>query len=206
MRILHITDCLRGGGIQNFLLSLLPEQVKQKNEVTLIVIEQYDYDYCRHLDSVLTSNGVKVICLNKAKHNKVSMLRTIIACRSVIGKIRPNIVNTHGTMSHIYGAVSVIGKPFPQVITVHNAPEPWPLSCKLLCNGKPLIFCSKSAFDMRQQNASLMAAIDNGISPEIVRSTDKVDLRQDLSLKPSDHVIVLVGSLRPQKIMSFLKI
>lgn len=205
MRILHITDCLRGGGIQNFLLSLLPEQVKQKNEVTLIVIEQYDYDYCRHLDSVLTSNGVKVICLNKAKHNKVSMLRTIIACRSVIGKIRPNIVNTHGTMSHIYGAVSVIGKPFPQVITVHNAPEPWPLSCKLLCNGKPLIFCSKSAFDIRQQNASLMAAIDNGISPEIVRSTDKVDLRQDLSLKPSDQVIVLVGSLRPQKNYEFLK-
>ena len=29
MKIVHIANCLRGGGIQNFLLSLLPEQVKQ---------------------------------------------------------------------------------------------------------------------------------------------------------------------------------
>ena len=205
MQIIHITDCLRGGGIQNFLLSLLPEQVKQKNDVMLIVIEQYDYDYCRHLDSVLTSNGVKVICLNKIKHNKASMIRTIVTCRSVIGEIQPDIINTHGTMSHIYGAVSVLGKPFPQVITVHNAPEPWSWSCKLLCKNKPLIFCSKSAYDMRQQNARKMTAIDNGISPDIVRSTNKVDLRQELSLDPSDKVIVLVGSLRPQKNYEFLK-
>ena len=68
MRILHITNCLRGGGIQNFLLSLLPEQVKQGHEVSLVVIEQYDYDYCRHLDGILTSNGVTVICLNNAPY------------------------------------------------------------------------------------------------------------------------------------------
>ena len=205
MRILHITNCLRGGGIQNFLLSLLPEQVKQGHEVTLIVIERYDYDYCRHLDSILTSNGVKVICLDKIRHNKKSMLYTVLACRKLTKKMKPDIVNTHGIMAHVYGAVSVMGKQFPQVITVHNAPEPWPLSCRLLCNDKPLIFCSSSAFDMRQQNATKMVAIDNGISLDIVRSNVSVDLKKELSLKYSDKVIVLVGSLRPQKNYEFLK-
>lgn len=205
MRILHITNCLRGGGIQNFLLSLLPEQVKQGHEVSLVVIEQYDYDYCRHLDGILTSNGVTVICLNKVRQNKLSMLRTIMVCRKIAKEMKPDIINTHGIMAHIYGAVATIGKSFPHVITVHNAPEPWPLSCKLLCKDKPLIFCSQSAFDMRQQNVSKMKAIDNGISHDIVRSANGVDLKSELSLKPSDKVIVLVGSLRPQKNYEFLK-
>lgn len=205
MRILHITDCLRGGGIQNFLLSLLPEQVKQGNDVTLIVIELYDYDYCRHLDSMLIERGVRVICLNKTPHNKLSMLRTIIKCRNLIGKTNPDIVNTHGTMSHIYGAAAVLGKRIQQVTTIHNAPEPWPLGCKLFCAGKPNIFCSKSAYEMRQQHSGQMTTIENGISPEIIKSNETVDLRQELSLQKTDKVIVLVGSLRPQKNYEFLK-
>lgn len=55
MKIIHICNCLRGGGIQNFLLSLLPEQAKQKHQVTLIVIEKYDYEYCEHLEYILTN-------------------------------------------------------------------------------------------------------------------------------------------------------
>lgn len=205
MHILHITNCLRGGGIQNFLLSLLPEQVKQGHEVSLFVIERYDYDYCWHLDRILKNNGVKVLCLNKIKHDKKSMLQTILTCRTKVKTIRPDIINTHGVMAHVYGAVSVIGEPFEQVITVHNAPEHWSLSCKLLCKNKPLIFCSRSAFDMRQQIAKNMSVIDNGISPDIVRSSNSFDLKKELSLKPSDKVIVLVGSLRPQKNYEFLK-
>lgn len=205
MKIAHITDCLRGGGIQNLLLSLLPEQVKQGHEVTLIVIEQYDYDYCRHLDCMLADCGVKVLCLNKIKHNKLSMLRTISICRKKVGKIQPDIVNTHGTMSHIYGAIAVLGKRILQVTTIHNAPEVWPQICKLFCSAKPHIFCSVSAFDMRQQNSGRMTIIENGISSAIVKNTDKANLKKELSLKPSDKVIVLVGSLRPQKNYEFLK-
>ena len=50
--------------MQNFLLSLLPEQVKQGHEVWLFVIERYDYDYCEHLESVLIGYGVRVVRLN----------------------------------------------------------------------------------------------------------------------------------------------
>lgn len=205
MRILHIADCLRGGGIQNFLLSLLPEQVGQGHEVMLVVIERYDFDYCQHLDDVLQANGVKVVCLGKVKHSKLSMLRTILACRKLIRKTRPDIVNTHGVMSHTYGAVSVLGGGIPHVTTVHNAPERWTTVCRWLCGGKPLIFCSESAYEMRVQSSSKMATIENGISSSIVKTDSRVDLRNELSLRPSDKVIVLVGSLRQQKNYEFLK-
>lgn len=205
MRIVHICNCLRGGGIQNFLVSLLPEQVKQGHDVTIIVIEKYDYDYCSHLEGIMLRNGVKVVRLNKTRGNKKSILQTIVKCRKIIADIKPDVVNTHGQMSHTYGAVSVFAKEAKQVMTIHNAPEIWPSYLKLLCGNKPMIFCSRAAYKMRQYNSKKMIAIDNGISRSIVHSDDTVDLRNELGLAPSDKVIVLVGSLRPQKNHVFLK-
>ncbi|MBO8478450.1 MAG: glycosyltransferase [Bacteroidetes bacterium] len=205
MNIVHITNSLRGGGIQNFLLSLLPEQVMQGHKVWLIVIEKFDYDYCNHLAGILRRKGVSVICLEKIKHNRLSMLKTIYYCRRNIKKIAPDIVNTHGEMSHIYGVFSVLYRKIHQVITVHNAPEIWPKSYHFFCRKKPLIFCSEAAYDMRRQKSIFMRTIENGVSPSIVKTQDKVDLRQELSLKETDKVIVLVGSLRPQKNYIFLK-
>lgn len=205
MRIVHIIDCLNGGGIQNFLLSLLPEQVKQGHMVELIVIERYGYDYCYHLESIFSVGGVRVHRLNKKRHNKLSLIRTILKCRKLISGISPDILNTHGVMSHIYGALSTLCKRIGHVITVHNAPENWSKACKFLCSSKPLIFCSQSAFDMRLQNSRKMQVIENGISPDAVRCESKVDLKEELSLMPTDRVIVLVGSLRPQKNYEFIK-
>lgn len=205
MRIIHIVNCLRGGGIQNFLLSLLPEQVKQGNDVRLVVVEEYDYDYCKHLDSILVKNGVKVECLNKRRHDKISMLKTVITCCMLVRKMQPDIVNTHGEMSHVYGALAVMWTNIKQVVTIHNAPEIWPKSCVLFCSNKPLIFCSQSAFDLRKQKNKTIIVIENGISPEIVRSDQVIDLKAELSLSSSDKIIVLVGSMRPQKNYKFLK-
>lgn len=147
MKIIHITNCLRGGGIQNFLLSLLPEQASMGHEVFLIVIEKYDYEYCFHLEQILSNNNVNVIRLNKSRSNKISLIKTIIKCRSLIKNINPDIVNTHGEMSHFYGAISVAGKGNKQITTIHNAPEKWSYGAKLLCNDKPLIFCSDAAYN-----------------------------------------------------------
>ncbi|MCM1295734.1 MAG: glycosyltransferase family 4 protein [Muribaculaceae bacterium] len=205
MKIVHICDCLRGGGIQNFLLSLLPEQVSQGHDVTLIVVERYDYDYCQHLDNVMTSRNVKVICLGKTKNNKLSLLKTIFKCRRIIAEIAPDIINTHASMSHTYGCYSVVGQNMKHVLTIHNAPEIWPTYLHFLCHDKPLIFCSQAAYNMRKQNSPLMVSIDNGISRDIVHSSDVVDLRDELNLKSTDKIIVSVGSLRPQKNYTFIK-
>lgn len=205
MKIVHICNCLRGGGIQNFLLSLLPEQVKIGNNVILIVIEKFDYDYCTYLEEVMTRNGVKVIRLNKTRGSKKSMIRTILRCRRMVGEIKPDIINTHGSMSHTYGAVAVMNRKIKDVLTIHNAPERWPKDTFFLCSNKPLIFCSRAAYDMRLQNSTKMQTIDNGISRSIVHVDDAVDLREELGLSSTDKVIVLVGSLRPQKNYVFLK-
>ena len=92
MIILHITNCLRGGGIQNFILSLLPEQASMGHKVFLVVIEKYDYEYCFHLERILSNNNVTVIRLNKSRSNKISLIKTIIKCRNLIKSINPDIV------------------------------------------------------------------------------------------------------------------
>lgn len=205
MRILHITNSLRGGGVQNFLLSLLPEQVKQGHKVCLIVIEKYDYEYCEHLEEILQSYNVQVLRLNKTRHNKVSLIRTLQSCRRQVWLFHPDIINTHIGLAHLYGAVSVTGRNIKQVLTIHNAPERWSTVIKLCCKNRPLIFCSRSAYEMRLQNSKMMRAIDNGVSSDIVHTDAIVDLRKELGLNPSDKIIVSVGSLRPQKNYTFLK-
>lgn len=205
MNVIHITNCLRGGGIQNFLLSLLPEQVLMGHKVFLIVIEKYDYEYCFHLEQILKNCNVAVIRLNKSRSNKISLIKTIIKCRNIVKSINPDIVNTHGEMSHVYGAVSVVGRRNKQIVTIHNAPEKWPYSAKLLCNDKPLIFCSDAAYNLKQQVSNIMTIINNGINEKIVHTNDVVDLRQELHLDKHDKIVVLVGSMRPQKNYLFLK-
>lgn len=205
MKIIHICNCLRGGGIQNFLLSLLPAQAKQKHQVTLIVIEKYDYEYCEHLERILIDYNINVVRLNKIRNNKYSMFKTILKCRDIVKKIKPDIVNTHGEMSHEYGAIAVFAQNTKQIITIHNAPEIWSIPLKILCSKKPLIFCSHAAYTMRTQNSKTMIPIDNGISRDIVHSKKIVDLRKELGLSSSDKIIISVGSLRPQKNYIFIK-
>lgn len=202
---MHIANCLRGGGLQNFLVSLLSEQSNNGHDVYLVVVERYDYDYCQYLEDKLTNNRVKVIRLNKNRGSKVSLIRTIFKCRKIVSECSPDIINTHGGMSHVYGALCVLRKSIPHVLTIHNAPEIWPLYIKKLCKNRPLIFCSQSAYDMRVQESYMMATIDNGISRDIVCSNNIVDLRKEIGLSNNDKVIVLVGSLRLQKNYEFLK-
>ncbi|HJG07524.1 MAG TPA: glycosyltransferase family 4 protein [Megamonas hypermegale] len=205
MVILHITNCLRGGGIQNFLLSLLPEQVSIGHRVLLIVIEKYDYDYCFHLEKLLRDNGVIVIRLNKIRSNKVSFFKSLIRCCRIVNEIKPNIVNTHGEMSHVYGSICTLGRNIKQIITIHNAPEVWPISARILCKNKPLVFCSEAAYRLRKQVGQNMITINNGVSEKIVRTCKRVDIREELNLKKTDKIIILVGSMRPQKNYLFLK-
>lgn len=205
MNIIHITDSLRGGGVQNFLLSLLPEQVKLGHKVTLIVVEKNTYDYCVKLEKKLKDHNVQVINLGKERGNKISFLKTLLACRKKINSIKPNVVNTHGGMSHLYGTFSTEFTSLLHVLTIHNAPEYWNLPNKLLNSKKPLIFCSDAAYDMRVQHNTNIVAINNGVSADLIRTNEVVDLRKELHLEETDKIVVLVGSLRPQKNYEFLK-
>jgi glycosyltransferase involved in cell wall biosynthesis len=205
MKILHLLHSLRGGGIQNLLLSLAPEQAKQGNDLTVVVIDEYDSEYCLHLEAILISKNVKVVRLNKTRGNKLSLIKAIYKLSKTIKSFRPDIINSHAEISHFYCAIATIFTNIPHVITVHNAPEEWNSILKLLCKNKPLIFCSQSAYDLRQQESNLMVVINNGISKEIIHSNEIADLRMEFGLSASARIIILVGSLRPQKNYPFLK-
>lgn len=110
MKIIHILNSLKGGGIQNFILSLAPEQKKLGCDVSIIVVDRDTYEYSKHLKDILVNNGVKVYYLNKILHNKISFIKTLINCRKLVQSLRPDIINSHGEMSHIYGAFSTIGR------------------------------------------------------------------------------------------------
>lgn len=205
MRILHIAQSLLGGGVQNLLLSLLPEQVKMGDEVGLIVIDRYSRDYCCVLERKLTQRGVQVFRLNKTVRSKLSLATTLVKCRNIVAKFNPDVLNSHTTLPNIYGAVSLMFSTVPQIITVHNGPEHWGMLNKLLNNNAPLIFCSQSAYELRLQKNKDIIAIDNGVSEYIVRSDMKVDLRKELGLGEKAKIVVCVGSLRPQKNYALLK-
>lgn len=206
MKIVHIISCLKGGGIQNFLVSLAPEQVKMGHDVSVIITDEDKLDYSNHLRDILVSKGVKVYNLNKRLHNKWSFLKTLLDCRKLLGQLSPDILNTHGGLQHIYGALSAIGrKGIKHIITIHNGPDHWNILNKLLNSSKPLIFCSHSAYDLRLQKNKNIIAIDNGISADIIKTDAVVDLRDELKLPKDAIVILLVGSLRPQKNYEFLK-
>ena len=63
MKIIHILNSLKGGGIQNFILSLAPEQKKLGCDVSIIVVDRDTYEYSKHLKDILVNNGVKVYYL-----------------------------------------------------------------------------------------------------------------------------------------------
>ena len=205
MKIVHIIHSLRGGGIQNFILSLAPEQATKGNNVTVIVIDKYDSDYCEPLENILKNNNIETVRLNKKRGDKISFINAISCCRRLIKKINPDIVNSHAEISHLYGSVATMFTNISHVLTVHNAPEHWNGLLRFVSRNKPLIFCSHAAYELRQQESNSMIAIDNGISRNIVHSDDVVDLRKQNGLMPNDKVIVSAGSLRPQKNYSFLK-
>ena len=199
MRILHIAQSLLGGGVQNFLVSLLPEQVKMGHEVGLVVIDRYTRDYCHKLEHVFTDNGVKVFLLNKKVGNKTSFIKTVIKAIRITRHFKPDIVNSHTNLPDLYGSLVTAFTKAKLVITIHNGPEIWGLANKILNRNTPLIFCSQSAFELRTQKNKNIIAIDNGISEKIVKTDKVIDLRKELGLDADAKIIVSVGSLRPQK-------
>lgn len=206
MNIVHILICLRGGGIQNFIISLAQDQVVQGHNVSVFVIEKYDYDYCFHLENILLAKGVDVIRLNKTRSSMISRIKTMFKFRHLLSQMNVDVLNSHGEMSHFYALFATYFTKVQHVYTIHNAPEIWGMGLKILARKpKNLIFCSRSAFEMRTQKGRRMEAIDNGVALNIVKTENVVDLRTELSLKKSDIIIVLVGSLRPQKNYALLK-
>ncbi len=199
MIITHITTSLGSGGIQGFVQSLACEQVKLGHDVYVIVIQKYTSDFDYIMENVMSENGVKIFCLQKEIHNKISLVKTILLCRKVIKRINPDIINSHGVLSHIYGSFCRKSKRPKHIITLHCTPELWPKPLYFFCRNVPLIACSQAAYDGRVQRNKLVVCSPNGVSPDLVRTDMVCDIRKELGLDSSAKIVVSVGNMRAQK-------
>lgn len=204
MKIAHILLSLKGGGIQNFLLSLAPEQVKMGHEVVVIITDEDDLTYSIKNTEYLESFGISVFKLNRKVSDKVSFFKTWLTLRKLLNGIQPDIVNSHGIYCHNASAFAVFGTRMKHCCTIHSAPERWGKMAKIMNYNTPLIFCSDAALQLRGQSSSQMIAINNGIDEKSVRSTMVVDLHKEQNIPSNDKIVVLVGSTRPPKNYSFL--
>lgn len=199
MKIVHMLNSLKGGGIQNFILSLVPEQVRMGHDVSVIVTDEDDLAYSQKNKEYLQEAGASVFHLNRKVSDKVSFFKTWIKASKLIAKINPDIVNSHGIYCHNASSFAELGKNIRHCCTIHSAPESWSWLTKLMNRNTPLIFCSDAALKLRGQSSSMMEAINNGVEMERIRVSDYVDLHKDLGIPKDDKVVVLVGSTRPEK-------
>ena len=204
MKIVHVLLSLKGGGIQNFLLSLAPEQVRMGHQVAIIVTDEDELSYSIKNKDFLDSYGIPVYNLNRKVSDKVSFFKTWFALRKLLKKLNPDIVNSHGVYCHNAVSFSVFGTGIRHCCTIHNAPEKWGKMAKLINHNTPLIYCSEAALQLRDQNSPLMISINNGIDEKTVRCSEVVDLHKELDIPNDDKIIVLVGSTRPQKNYHFV--
>ena len=204
MKIVHVLLSLKGGGIQNFLLSLAPEQVRMGHEVIVVLTDEDDSSYSIKNRAYIESFEIPVYNLKRKIGNKVSFFKTWFALRKLLKKLNPDIVNSHGVYCHNAVGFSVFGTGIRHCCTIHNAPEKWGKVTKLINHNTPLIYCSDAALQLRGQNSPLMIAINNGIDEKTVRCSEVVDLHKELDIPNDDKIIVLVGSMRPQKNYNFV--
>lgn len=204
MKIVHMLPSLKGGGIQNLIFSLAPEQKNLGNDITIIVTDEDNNNYSNAKKKQLEESGIKIYNLNRIVSDKLSFFSALNKCRKIIKKITPDIVNTHGVICHIIGSLSTKGLKTVHCCTIHSAPEHWSYLVKIIVGKKPLIFCSDSALTLRGQTGSQMIAINNGINVNLARTDIIVDLRDELNLASEDKLVILVGSQRPPKNYPFL--
>jgi len=204
MKIAHILLNLKGGGIQNFLLSLIPEQLKMGHVVSVVVTDEDDLDYSNKNKLYLESLGVNVYNLNRRISDKVSFFKTWFKIRKTILEINPDILNSHGIYAHNAAAFATWGTKIKHCCTIHNAPEKWDRMTKMMNYNTPLIFCSDAALQLRGQKSKIMTAINNGVDIGLIRVKESVDLHSELGIPDGDKIVALVGSPRPAKNYPFL--
>ncbi len=199
MRIAHILMSLGSGGIAGLVFPLACEQAKKGNQVMLIVTDECDTEHSFKQEKILGSYGVSVVRLNRKKGNKLSFFSALFRCRKIVKSFAPDIVNSHASMWHLFGAFSCFATKCHHVATIHSAREKWNKITQLACRNVPIIYCSKAASESGLHKSTNSIVVTNGVSSDLIKTRDVVDLRKDFKLPENAKVIVSVGNLRPPK-------
>ena len=208
MNICHVVNDLQSGGAQTFIVSLVNEQVKLGNKISILLVdESTNSPFEQKLADGLQKSGIKIVYLNRKRGKNFSILKSLKTCHTFFKEFKPDIINTHLDLSHtfigLYRLFFKTQSKFKQIISIHCAPERWFLYTRLLNLHTPTIFCSYSAEILTRKRDCPSITIQNGISDfEIDNSADK--LLKERNINGNTKLVLSVGRIAKQKNYSFI--
>jgi glycosyltransferase involved in cell wall biosynthesis len=101
MKILHITNAFHEGGVESFLLTLLPALKNEGHDVTLLVLDKNK----TKLVQIVVQQGIKVYI---GKYNNVRDIRNIFFIRTFIQRGKYDIIHTHLFPTQYFVAIANI--------------------------------------------------------------------------------------------------
>ena len=101
MKIFHIVNNLEAGGAQTFIYALAVEQQQRGNEVSVVIVYQKkDEAFEKDLVTKFNTHHIEVFFLERRLGKNFSIFKSIKRLNAILKKNKPDIVNSHLTLSH----------------------------------------------------------------------------------------------------------
>lgn len=222
IRILHLIPTLSSGGAERLLVDVVSNTSKEDFEHIICVIRGTDFFASR-----LHRSGYKIIPLNEfEKHPFLSASRKL---RKIIGRYKPDIIQSWLFDANIIARLAIIGKRKPSLITSIHSPDydaetikagnwsPYKIEILRLIDKitaritKPhFVCCSHFVADSCRKNLGVnpsdVSVIYNLVEPKNLScQPDEPDsIRQSLGIPEDGFVYINVGRLDPPKGQAYL--
>lgn len=208
MKICHIINDMHSGGAQTFLATLAKEQVKQGNEVVILLLDQStNTAFEKQIVLDMEKRGIKVYHLDRRRGKNFSILKSLRRCHRLLKQEQPAVVNSHMDLSHFFiGLYFVFFRQswfVKHVVSIHCAPEKWDLPTQMLNKHTPTIFCSYAAEKLNKKRDCVSVTIQNGIS-EILADDSATKLLETKNINGREKLVLCVGRIAKQKNYSFI--
>src|ERR1700743_192767 len=196
MNIAHIILNLEAGGAQTLMVNLAIQQKTTGNSVSIIIVDKFtNSSFENSLKIQLRKNYIEFYTLNRKLGKNLSLFRSYLILHRLFKKLKPEIVNSHLSLTHLVLALILRVSPYKNkpkhIITLHNAPEDWS-RINLKINSKTSsIYCSEAALTTCEVRNCPKIVIPNGINRPVVDSNDKHILK-DFEIKKENKIVLCV--------------
>lgn len=205
--MLQVIDTLKGGGVENLLLNILPHIGEQRIDLAVMHLHNEP-----EMTSLFTSQGVPVIgiCKDRFRYFRRSreewnaqLAKALVFARD----FQPEIIHAHLECSYLFAPIIGEKLEVPVVHTVHTARAPWQTSgnLKVALLRKLILRRFKQAAKVlcvgegaRQHLAQLLPTMAKDIGV-IENCVGDVYTRPLPGLKETDFDVIMVGRLSPEK-------
>lgn len=207
VRVLQVIDTLKGGGVENLLLNIVPHVGEQGIELAVMHLHNEP-----DMTPLFLAQGVPVIgiCRDRFRYfrrNREEWNAQLEKAIAFAEEFRPEIIHAHLECSYLFAPIVGERLEIPVVHTVHTARAPWQTggSFKVALLRKLILRRFKQAAKVlcvgegaRQYLAQLLPSLAQAIGV-VENCVGDVYTRPLLKNKQSEFDIVMVGRLSPEK-------